>query len=185
MKNQLLPYRPEHKLTVTFKAGGTSYHIVDTDYPIDNNAKLSPQLAKLCAEHANLPECVVSNIKVVDYKRYPKVKFPELENRTVLNGEYWLCEIEGFDIPRVFKREAGGWQIGQEITEAFMGNREIKPLARLYTQRDVYDLNMLYELSNRALKKLEAKLERVKKKAGRKTITDHLHAMLKGLVFNR
>ncbi|HCG7330422.1 hypothetical protein P3551_23045 [Vibrio parahaemolyticus] len=196
MENQLLPYRPTHKLTVSFMAGGVNYHVVDTDYPIDNNKKLPPQLSKLCAELANLPEGEISNIKVIEYKRYPKIKIPEFSLREAKVGEYWLCAIDGFELPRVFRREAGGWQVGHEVSESFMGGREIKPLSRLYTQRDVFDVHMLLKLSARTVKQLKSKMAKIEsrvevqqskeeKQPRRKSITEHLHGFLMGLSLSR
>lgn len=165
MENQLLPYRPTHKLTVSFKAGGVNYHVVDTDYPIDNNKKLNPQLLELCSGHAGLPSDEITDIKVHSYNRYPKVKRPELGERQPRKGEYWLCGIDGFEHPRVFRREAGGWQIGNEVSPVFTGHREIKPLSRLYTRREVFDLDTLYKLSQRTVKSLQNKVGRLEGRA--------------------
>ncbi len=180
MESQQLPYRPKHKLIVAFEAGGTKYQVVDTDYPIVNNEKLFPQLPALCSKYSNVPVEDILSIKVLEYKRFPKVRLPDFQHRKPRKGEYWLCGIDGFDHPRVFRREAGGWQVGNEVSELFIGRREIKPLSRLYTQREVYDVNMLYKLSQRTIKQLKDKLARIEKKYGekesRQSITERFFA---------
>lgn len=181
MENQLLPYRPTHKITIEFKAGGLRYRITDTDHPIDNNEKLSPQLPSLCSTYAGVPESSITHIKVFQYKRYPKVRLPEFDHREPRDGEYWLCAIDGFDRPRVFAREAGGWQIGNEISQCFMGNREIRALSRLYTRREVFDVSVLYRISQNRVKKLQRKLERIEREIKERVETKALSSFLRPL----
>ncbi|RIW17829.1 hypothetical protein [Vibrio harveyi] len=182
METELLPYRPTHKISIEFKAGGLQYRIIDTEYPINNNEKLSPQLPELCAFHASVPASSITDIKIHEYKRYPKVKLPEFDHKDPKKGEYWLCAIDGFDHPRVFRREAGGWQIGNEIAEQFMGRREIKALSRLYTQREVFDVKSLYRLSQNTVKQLRTKLssieKRAEKKAKRERVIDYIFCIV-------